>query len=109
MGVLATLGATMPAASRQAAEAGLVSRGPVCRIVLPDAAPVVPEGPNRALFQANCRLCHSPRLVLTQPRLTEKQWGAVVKKMVNSYGALIAPEQERDIVAYLMEVRGRAP
>ncbi|HKM55497.1 MAG TPA: hypothetical protein VJY33_18985, partial [Isosphaeraceae bacterium] len=69
--------------------------------------PRVPDGPNRAQFTAYCRLCHSPRLALTQPLLTEKKWGEVVHKMVVVYGAPVPPKQERDIVAYLTAVRGR--
>ena len=66
----------------------------------------MPPGPNVEQFTAYCRLCHSPRLVLTQPPLTNKQWGAVVKKMVTVYGAPIPPSQEPDIIAYLTAVRG---
>jgi hypothetical protein len=73
----------------------------VHHIVLPDGEPEPPPGPNRDQFTANCRLCHSPRLVLTQPRFTEKKWGEIVDKMMNTYGAPITPEQKPAIVAYL--------
>jgi hypothetical protein len=109
MGVLALLGAALPAvtpARAPAAEGNVSSRGTVCSIVLPDEPPFVPDGPNRPQFQAYCRLCHSPRLPLTQPRLTEEKWAGVVSKMVKTYGAPIPPEQERDIVAYLTAVHG---
>ena len=80
---------------------------PVHTIELPyEEPPVVPDGPNKAAFTAYCRLCHSPRLVLTQPRLTDKQWTAVVKKMVTTFGAPIPPEEEAPLVAYLTAVRG---
>jgi len=78
----------------------------VYSIEMPHEEPHVPPGPHAAEFTAYCRLCHSPRMVLTQPRLTEKQWGAVVKKMETVYGAPIPPSQEPDIIAYLMAVRG---
>jgi hypothetical protein len=108
---------TLPSASRRdepravaagapVTEVHAVIGGPVHSIVLPEAWPAIPEGPNREEFQALCRLCHSPRLVLTQPRLSEKQWAAVVRKMVAVYGAPIPPEQEQDIVGYLIAVRG---
>jgi hypothetical protein len=109
MGVLALLGAALPAvtpARAPAAEGNVSSRGTVYSIVLPDEPPFVPDGPNRPQFQAYCRLCHSPRLPLTQPRLTEEKWAGVVSKMVKTYGAPIPPEQERDIVAYLTAVHG---
>jgi hypothetical protein len=75
-------------------------------ITLPDAEPAIPEGPNRTQFQAYCRLCHSPRLPLTQPRLSQEKWAGVVSKMVKTYGAPIPPDQEPAIVAYLTAVRG---
>jgi hypothetical protein len=81
--------------------------GTLYAIELPDDEPPhVPPGPNREQFTAYCRLCHSPRLVLTQPRLSEKKWGEVVRKMVTVYGAPIPPDQERSVVAYLMAVLG---
>jgi hypothetical protein len=112
LAVLAMLVTAVPSASRPgraAANEGLVGHGPVYTIALPDAPPVVPDGPNRSQFEAYCRLCHSPRLPLTQPRLTQKQWTAVVQKMVKVYRAPIPPEQEPDVVAYLMAVRGKNP
>jgi hypothetical protein len=74
----------------------------VHRIVLPDGEPEVPDGPNREQFTANCRLCHSPRLVLTQPRFSEKKWGEIVDKMSNTYGAPVTPDQKPAIIAYLV-------
>jgi hypothetical protein len=77
-------------------------------IVLPEAEPEIPSGPNRPnseQFAANCRLCHSPRLVLTQPRFSEKKWGEIVDKMANTYGAPVTPEQKPAIVAYLRTIQ----
>jgi hypothetical protein len=107
--VLALLGAALPAASpadTSPRAESVTARGMVHSITLPDAAPALPEGPNRAQFQAYCRLCHSTRLPLTQPRLTQEKWAAVVTKMVKTYGAPIPPDQESAIVAYLTAVRG---
>lgn len=78
-------------------------------IDLPDEEPSVPAGPHQQQFTAVCRLCHSPRLVLNQPLLTEKKWAEVVHKMVVVYGAQLTAEEERNVVAYLVAVRGRAP
>jgi hypothetical protein len=108
VGVLALLGAVAPPA-RPVAEASQAVHGPIRTITLPDAAPAVPDGPNLAQFQAYCRLCHSPRLVLTQPRLPRQEWGKVVKKMVNVYKAPIPADQQEDIVVYLTAVRGPEP
>jgi hypothetical protein len=82
---------------------------PVYHIDLPYEEPYVPPGPNHQQFTALCRLCHSPRLALNQPLLTEKKWGEVVHKMVAVYGAPLTPTQERDVVAYLTAVHGRKP
>jgi hypothetical protein len=107
--VLALLAAAIPRAN---SPAGLVSperplpKGLVQSISLPDAWPAIPVGPNQAQFQALCRLCHSPRLALTQPRLPGKKWAEVVHKMVAVYGAPIPAEQEREIVTYLTAVQG---
>jgi hypothetical protein len=93
-----------PATGTQAACSQV--HGPIYAIQLPQADPDVPPGPNREQFTALCRLCHSPRLVLTQPRFPEKKWGEVVHKMAAVYGAPIPPDQEKAIVAYLKAVRG---
>jgi hypothetical protein len=70
-------------------------------IVLPDDEPKIPKKPNWEQFTANCRLCHSPRLVLTQPHFSEKKWVEIVDKMSNTYGAPVTTEQKPAIVAYL--------
>jgi len=85
---------------------GLPHHGPVYSILLPYEEPNVPAGPNQEQFKALCRLCHSPRLALTQPRFSEKKWAEIVHKMVAVYGAQIPPEQERAVVVYLNAIRG---
>jgi hypothetical protein len=109
VGALALLSALLPAArpadASPPAEA-VTSRGMVHSITLPDAAPAIPDGPNRPQFTAYCRMCHSPRLPLTQPRMSQEKWAAVVTKMVKTYGAQIPADQEPAIVAYLTAVRG---
>lgn len=81
----------------------------VFSIELPYEEPHVPPGPHQEQFTAACRLCHSPRLVLTQPRLDRKKWNEVVGKMIHVYGAPISPDQAPNIVAYLMAVHGKEP
>jgi hypothetical protein len=71
--------------------------------------PSMPLGPSHAQLTASCGLCHSRRLVLTQPLLTEQQWKAVVHKIVAVYGAPLSPAEEASVVEYLMAVRGRTP
>jgi hypothetical protein len=76
-------------------------------IVLPHDEPEIPSGPHQRTFVAACTICHSTRLVMTQPPFPQEQWVAVVHKMVKNYGAPITPESELQIVAYLMTVRGK--
>jgi hypothetical protein len=79
--------------------------GPVHAIVLPADEPDLPPGPHREHVQVACTLCHSTRLALTQPRLTVKQWEAVVHKMAAVYGAPLTAEEEKEIVAYFESIR----
>jgi hypothetical protein len=76
-------------------------------IVLPHDEPELPPGPHERTFAASCTICHSPRLVMTQPPFPRKQWEEVVHKMVKTYGAPITPEAQEQIVDYLTSVRGR--
>jgi hypothetical protein len=80
---------------------------PVETIVLPHDEPELPSGPHQRTFVASCTICHSTRLVMTQPPFPQKQWEEVVHKMVKTYGAPITPEAEGQIVAYLTTVRGK--
>src|ERR1043165_1809007 len=79
----------------------------ITRIELPYDDPPIPPGPHRDEFRVACTVCHSPRLVFTQPPLSEKQWQAVVHKMVAVYGAPLSGEDETKIVQYLARVHGK--
>jgi hypothetical protein len=70
---------------------------------------VPPLGPHRDRFQVNCTICHSVRLVFTQPLLSEKKWQEVVRKMITVYGASLPSEEERQIIEYLVTVHGSSP
>ena len=76
-------------------------------IVLPHDEPELPSGPDQRTFATSCTICHSTRLVMTQPPFPRKQWAEVVHKMVKTYGAPITPEAEGQIVDYLTTVRGQ--
>ena len=80
---------------------------PVETIVLPHDEPELPPGPDQRTFATSCTICHSTRLVLTQPPFPQKTWAEVVHKMVKNYGAPITPEVEGQIVDYLTTVRGK--
>lgn len=70
---------------------------------------ILPLGPHRERFQVNCTLCHSARLVFTQPLLPEKKWQEVVRKMITVYGATLPPDEERRVIEYLVAVHGSSP
>ena len=75
--------------------------------VLPHEELELPLGPHQQTFVSSCTICHSPRLVMTQPPFPREQWAEVVHKMVKTYGAPIRSETEGQIVDYLTTVRGR--
>ncbi len=76
-------------------------------IVMPHDEPEWPPGPHQRTFLANCTICHSTRLVMTQPSFPRAKWQEIVHKMVKTYGAPITHESEQQIVEYLVTVRGQ--
>jgi cytochrome c5 len=90
--------------SPPSAESGAV---PVQTIALPHDDPELPPGPDQREFATACTICHSTRLVMTQPPFARQQWTEVVRKMVKTYGAPITPDSEEQIVDYLTTVRGK--
>jgi hypothetical protein len=68
--------------------------------------PALPPGPHQDDFVNNCTACHSTRLTMTQPAFPKAKWNEVVHKMVATYGAKIAPQQEEQIAQYLAAVKG---
>ena len=80
---------------------------PVKEIELDYHAPDLPPGPGQDVFATQCVICHSPRYVINQPAFPRKTWTAEVHKMVKGYGAPIGPEQEKEIVNYLVSWHGK--
>jgi hypothetical protein len=70
-------------------------------IVLPYDETELPAGPHQRTFAVSCTICHSTRLVMTQPPLARKKWGEVVQKMIKTYGAPIHPDEAEQIADYL--------
>ena len=92
--ILITLGATMPARAA----------GPSAATVSVDLPPGRLEFPGGAAADAinrNCVACHSPGMVLTQPRLGAAAWQAEVAKMRGTFKAPVAPEDVPAILGYL--------
>ncbi|MEO8432981.1 MAG: hypothetical protein ABI592_15865 [Acidobacteriota bacterium] len=94
-----------PAAkSRAAAAAPFDARLPVLGTKLSE----FPAGSAKAVADGACLVCHSADIVVQQ-RLTEKQWGAEVTKMIG-WGADVHPDRKDELVAYLVKnFGGEAP
>ncbi|WDF75180.1 cytochrome c [Novosphingobium sp. KACC 22771] len=92
-------------APRKAAVKAVVTTGPVfrnVRVSLPQDFDVeYPAGPGADSVNANCRACHSPSMVLTQPPLSAEEWHKEVRKMIDVYKAPIAEDQVEAITGYL--------
>ena len=64
----------------------------------------LPEGSGKAVADQACLICHSGD-ILRQQRLTEKQWGAVITKMIG-WGAELSDEDKATLLPYLTEQFG---
>jgi hypothetical protein len=53
----------------------------------------------------NCLACHSADHVLNQPLLSKQTWEEVVRKMVTAYKAPISPDDQKQIVEYLVKTK----
>ncbi len=74
--------------------------------ITPVAELETPPGAHRRLFQASCTICHSTRLVFSQPPFPREKWEEIVHKMVAAYGAPLGSEDEGWIVEYLAGLDG---
>ena len=75
-------------------------------VVLPISDRTFPAGPGMDVAQNNCTACHSPGMVLNQPRLTRAAWEGEVNKMRAAYKAPVDAADVPAIVAYLNSIRG---
>ncbi len=76
-------------------------------ITLPDDTTTLPAGPGVEAVTTNCLACHSPAMILTQPRLTRKAWEGEVEKMAKVYKAPIDQAAVSQIVDYLVATNER--
>jgi hypothetical protein len=67
----------------------------------------LPEAPGADAFRMNCMICHSERYVQMQPEFSRQTWEKIVDKMIKSYGAPIPDSTEKNIVDYLITIRGK--
>jgi mono/diheme cytochrome c family protein len=75
-------------------------------IILEQYEPDMPEGPGRKVFLTRCLVCHSARYVTMQPDFPPKVWDKLVHKMIKNFGAHITEKEAREIVAYLVSIKG---
>lgn len=72
-------------------------------IALPDETVTLPD--TAEIVTNNCTACHSPELILTQPKLKPEQWQAEVAKMRGAYKAAIDEQDDARIVAALVALQ----
>ena len=80
---------------------------PKVDVTLPDDDTTLPEGAGVDLVTANCTGCHSPSMILTQPRLSRAAWEGEVTKMAKVYRAPVAEADMPAIVDYLVATNER--
>jgi cytochrome c5 len=76
-------------------------------IALPEDTTMLPGGRGVETVTTNCLACHSPSMILTQPRLTRKAWEGEVEKMAKVYKAPIDQAAVPQIVDYLVATNER--
>jgi sulfite dehydrogenase (cytochrome) subunit B len=73
-----------------------------------EAAVTLKEGAGRDVVSANCGACHSLDYIeMNAPFMAGRQWEAEVAKMINAFGADIAPAEAKTIVDYLTRTYGQ--
>lgn len=78
----------------------------VVQIEMPEMESPLPEGPGRDTVDILCGVCHSHRYITMQPRFGRKAWEASVDKMKKTFGAPIPDEKVKEVVDYLVQIRG---
>jgi len=64
-------------------------------------------GPGSEVAQRSCVLCHSTDYIVTQPPGDQKQWDAVVTKMIKVYGAQLSEADAKTVAEYLARQYGK--
>ncbi len=95
---------THPGAVRKPAQASVPDSGKVT-VELPVSTALFPAGAGAEVANAQCLLCHSVDMVLTQPPRTQDEWKATINKMRAAYGAPITEDQVDSLAVYLAGLR----
>ena len=67
----------------------------------------LPNAPGYETFKTNCTSCHSARYIQMQPEFPEKTWTTIVTKMQKSFGAPVTDSSAKEIVKYLVAIKGK--
>lgn len=78
-------------------------------IALPEDDVAFPVRAGSDAMIRNCSACHSPSMVLNQPKLKPEQWTGIIKKMKDVYKAPVNPADEPAIQAYLEATSAATP
>jgi len=89
-----------PSAPKTEAEAGGIKLRSV-GFEIPTAGRAFPPGPHLDAMNNNCMSCHTPGMILNQPKLTRAEWAGEVTKMINVYKAPVDAADVPAIVDYL--------
>ena len=73
-------------------------------VTLPDAEPAFPLGPGVEAVTNNCSACHSPDMILNQPKQSREQWAKSIDKMRKVFKAEIVEADEAAILDYLEDM-----
>jgi hypothetical protein len=90
-----------------ATDSGLVVKGTVHSIHLPEIEPELPKAAGRETTQLYCAVCHTSHYIMIQPPLSRETWLTEVTKMRKTFSAPIPEEKVPEIVNYLVAVRGQ--
>jgi hypothetical protein len=71
-------------------------------LTLPGDQTAFSPGSAADILIVNCTGCHSPEMILNQPKLAAEKWQATIDKMRKAYHAPIAPTDDAKIVAALL-------
>ncbi|MBI1402900.1 MAG: cytochrome c [Porphyrobacter sp.] len=77
-------------------------------ITLPEDSLDLPQAPGRDAVLANCTACHSPSMMLQQPKLARDKWAGIVTKMREVYKAPVDEAAVPEILDYLVAVQAQA-
>lgn len=70
-------------------------------VQLPASTRLFPAGEGADIANAQCLICHSASMVLTQPPMAPAQWQAIINKMRTVYGAPLPADQVDALSVYL--------